>query len=129
MSWLSFLVPLWGLMALIAVPIVLLYILRQKRPDLPIPSTILWSKALADMRASTPFQRLRRNLLLLLQLLILAALVITLMRPVIHAQAAQTEAGVIVIDATASMQTRDGAGEAGGESRLDRAKDEAKKLV
>jgi hypothetical protein len=126
MSWLSFLSPLWALMGLVAIPIILLYILRQKRPDMPISSTLLWSKTLADMRASTPFQKLRRHLLLLLQLLILAALVLTLMRPVVQAQASQSEAGVIVIDATASMQTHDGGA---AESRLDRAKIEAKALV
>ena len=126
MSWLSFLAPPWALLGLIAVPIILLYVLRQKRPDTPVSSTLLWSKTLADMRASTPFQKLRRNLLLLLQLLILAALVFTLMRPVVQAQASASEAGIIVIDATASMQTRDGGAD---ESRLDRAKIEAKALV
>lgn len=125
MSWPNFLAPWWGLMGLLALPLVALYLLRQKRPDVTISSTLLWSKALADMRASTPFQKLRRNLLLLLQLLILAALVLTLMRPVVQARAGQSRAGVIVIDATASMQTTDD----GGPSRLDRAKDEAKKLV
>ena len=126
MSWPNFLAPGWALMGLIAVPIILLYVLRQKRPDMPISSTLLWSKTLADMRASTPWQKLRRNLLLFLQLLILAALVFTLMRPVVQAQAGQSKAGVIVIDATASMQTRDGGAD---ESRLDRAKSRRWKLV
>src|SRR3954470_11600939 len=123
MFGISFLAPAWGWLGLLAVPIVLLYVLRQKRPDVAVSSTLLWSKALADMRASTPFQKLRRNLLLLLQLLILAALVLTLMRPIIQASASQTQAGVIVIDATASMQAHDGGA---AESRLDRAKVEAK---
>ncbi len=122
----NFLSPAYGFLALLAVPIILLYLLRQRRPDLKISSTLLWSKTLADMRASTPFQKLRRNLLLLLQLLILAALVLTLMRPVAQAKASQSRAGVIVIDATASMQTHD---DAATESRLDRAKAEARKLV
>ncbi len=78
------------------------------------------------MRASTPFQKLRRNLLLLLQLLVLAALVFTLMRPIIQAQASTSQANVIVIDATASMQTHD---EGATESRLDRAKIQARSLV
>lgn len=125
MNWLNFLTPWWGLLALAAVPLVLLYLLRQRRPDQPISSTLLWSKTLADMRASHPFQKLRRNLLLLLQLLILAALVLSRMRPVVQAQAARSLAGVIVIDATASMQATDN----GGPSRLDRAKDEARKII
>jgi Ca-activated chloride channel family protein len=127
MSWPNFLVPAWGWMGLLALPLVALYLLRQKRPDLTISSTLLWSRALADMRASTPFQKLRRNLLLLLQLLILAALVLALMRPVVQASAGQSKAGVLVIDATASMQTSDGGG--GGVTRIEHAKAEATKLV
>lgn len=125
MNWLNFLTPWWGLLALAAVPLVLLYLLRQRRPDQPISSTLLWSKTLSDMRASHPFQKLRRNLLLLLQLLILAALVLSRMRPVVQAEATRSLAGVIVIDATASMQATDD----GGVSRLDRAKEEARKIV
>lgn len=121
----SFLSPWWGLLGLLAIPIVLLYVLRQRRPDTPVSSTLLWSKALADMRASTPWQRLRRNLLLLLQLLILAACVFMAMRPVIQSQATQSTVGVIVIDATASMQATDH----GGASRFDRAREEVRKLV
>jgi hypothetical protein len=127
MSLPTFLTPIWGLMGLLAIPLVVLYLLRQRRPDLRVSSTLLWSRTLADMQASTPFQKLRRNLLLLLQLLILAALVFTLMRPVVQARAGQSKAGVIVIDATASMQSHDG--DAGGVTRLERAKTEAKKLV
>jgi hypothetical protein len=113
-------------MGLLALPLIALYLLRQKRPDLTISSTLLWSRALADMRASTPFQKLRRNLLLLLQLFILAALVLALMRPVVRANATQSKAGVLVIDATASMTATDGGEDL---SRLDRAKTEALKLV
>ncbi|HVX84788.1 MAG TPA: BatA domain-containing protein, partial [Phycisphaerae bacterium] len=127
MNWPSFLAPEWGWLGLLAAPLVALYLLRQRRADVRVSSTLLWSKTLADMQASSPFQKLRRNLLLLLQLLILAALVLTLMRPVVQAKASQSRAGVIVIDATASMQTRDGG--PNGETRLERAKAEAKKLV
>jgi len=122
----NFLSPWWGLAGLIAIPLIALYLLRQKRPDMVISSTLLWTKALSDMRASTPFQKLRRNLLLLLQLLVLAALVFALMRPVIQAKATSGVAGVIVIDAKATMQTTDNGGQS---SRLDRAKEQATTLV
>jgi hypothetical protein len=125
MTWPTFLAPWWGLLGLLAIPIIALYLLRQKRPDMPTSSTLLWSKALSDMRASTPFQKLRRHLLLLIQLLILAALVFARMRPVIQAHADRSLAGVIVIDATASMQATDD----GGPSRLDQAKAQANTLV
>lgn len=131
-TWPTFLAPQWAWLGLLAVPIILLYILRQKRPDTPVSSTLLWSKALSDMRASTPWQKLRRNLLLFLQLLLLAAIVLTLMRPVIRAKATQTLASVVVIDATASMQTQDGEAPAEGKppvTRFDKALEETRKLI
>ena len=50
MSWPNFLAPAWGWMGLLALPLIALYLLRQKRPDMAVSSTLLWSKALADMR-------------------------------------------------------------------------------
>ena len=41
----------------------------------------VWQKLLRDREANAPWQKLRRNLLLILQLLILAALVFALARP------------------------------------------------
>lgn len=132
MRW--FLNPYWALLGLLLVPLVLLYLLRQKRPNERVSSTLLWSKALADLRASQPFQRFRRSLLLLLQIVALAALVLALMRPVLQGQARQATAGVLVISAGASMQVTDhkvgGAGErGGGPTRLELAKIQAHRLV
>ena len=127
MSALNFLTPTWAWMALIALPIPGGFISSAKNgPTRRSPPRCFGPGQLADMRASTPFQKLRRNLLLFLQLLLLAVLVFALMRPILQSTASQTQAGVIVIDATASMQTRDGGAD---ETRLDRAKTEARALV
>ncbi|MFO7323547.1 MAG: BatA domain-containing protein, partial [Chloroflexota bacterium] len=77
----SFLTPLALIGGLLAIPILLLYMLRLRRREIPVSSTYLWQQLLLDREANTPWQRLRRNLLLLLQLLILALLVLALARP------------------------------------------------
>ena len=49
--------------------IVLLYFLRLKRKPSPVPSTFLWKKSIEDLHVNRLLQWLRRNVLLLLQLL------------------------------------------------------------
>jgi len=113
---------LWFL--LFAVPIVLLYMLKMRRKERPISSTLLWSQVLQDIRANTPFQKLRRNLLLILQLLILALLVGALLRILIKAQARKGRSIVLILDCSASMLSEEEEGR-----RFSRARSEALELV
>ena len=65
----NFLNPLaFWLLGLVPV-IVLLYLLKLKRKPRVVSSTLLWFRAVQDLEANAPFQRLRKNLLLFLQLL------------------------------------------------------------
>jgi Ca-activated chloride channel family protein len=114
---------LWWL--LLGVIIVFFYLLKLKRRRTVVPSVLLWKRALEEMEANAPFKKLRRSLLLLLQLLALAALVFTLARPLVVTRALASGSTVIVIDSTASMRARDE--EAG--SRLDRAKQLARDMI
>jgi Ca-activated chloride channel family protein len=120
------LIPVALALLALAVPIVLFYMLRLRREDLPVPSSLLWRRALQDRAANAPWQRLRRNLLLLLQLLLLALLVFSLARPFISTESLVTGNVVVVLDASASMKAID---EEGGVTRFDRARREAYGLV
>lgn len=114
---------LWWL--LLGAIIVFFYLLKLKRKRAVVPSVLLWKRALEEMEANAPFKKLRRSLLLLLQLLALAALVFTLARPLVVTRALASGSTVIVIDSTASMRARD---EDAG-SRLDRAKQLARDMI
>jgi len=107
LSSLSFLTPLALALAALAVPIVLLYMLRLRRTETPISSTFLWQQLVRDREANAPWQRLRPNLLLLLQLLILAALVLALARPFVEVKTISTGRIVLLLDASASMAATD----------------------
>ena len=61
--------PLLGLLALLAVPIILLmYLLKQKYKEKQVPSLYLWEKVLTQTKAQEPWQKLRKNLLMFLQI-------------------------------------------------------------
>src|SRR5690606_2966970 len=96
----AFLAPLALLLGLPAVPIVVLYMLRLRRREVLVSSTLLWRKLLRDREANAPWQRLRRNLLLLLQLLILAALVLALSRPFLPTPSVVSGSVVVLLDAS-----------------------------
>jgi len=103
----NFLTPLALTFAALSIPILILYMLKLRRRDVLVSSTLLWQRLLRDREANVPWQRLRRNLLLLLQLLILALLTLALARPFVPAPAIVSGSVVVLLDASASMQARD----------------------
>ena len=104
----SFVAPLALILGFLAIPIILLYTLRLRRREQAISSTLLWRALVRDQSANAPWQRLRRNIFLFLQLLILAALVLALARPYI--MSADPVAGhvFVLLAASASMTATDG---------------------
>lgn len=95
------------MLGLLAGPIIILYMLRLRRREVMVSSTLLWQKLLRDREANAPWQKLRRNLLLILQLIILAALVFALARPFLPSPAIISGSVVVLLDASASMQATD----------------------
>ncbi|GAB4574470.1 MAG: BatA and WFA domain-containing protein [Anaerolineae bacterium] len=103
----AFLAPLALILGLLAIPIILLYMLRLRRRETEVSSTYLWRQLLQDREANAPWQRLRRNILLVLQLLTLAALVLALMRPFAPVPTITTGQIALLLDASASMNATD----------------------
>ncbi len=103
----GFAAPLALALGLLAVPIVLLYLLKPRREQVRVPSTLLWRRVTEEMQANAPWQRLRRNLLLLLQLLALALLVLALARPLVRSAGAPGGDLVVVLDTSQSMAATD----------------------
>lgn len=126
MTWLTPILA--GAAAAVAIPaLLILYFLKLRRREVEISTTLLWKKAIEDLRANAPFQRLRRNILLVLQMLALIAALLAVAQPELRANLGAGERTVILIDRSASMSARDGAQP--GETRLDQAKREAKAFV
>src|SRR5213596_1729607 len=87
---------LWWL--LLGAIIVFFYLLKLKRTRAVVPSVLFWKRALEAVDANASFKKLKRSLLLLLQLLALFALVFTLARPLVVTRALASGSTVIVID-------------------------------
>ncbi|HYE78249.1 MAG TPA: BatA and WFA domain-containing protein [bacterium] len=120
----SFLNPL-GAIFLATLPVILgLYILRLKRKEVTVSTTLFWRQVLEDVEANTPFQKLRYSHLLLVQLLIASLLVLALMNPAIVYPATAGLDTVFVVDTSASMAAEDGA-----PSRLETVKKELRKII
>ena len=54
---------------------------KLKRHPVEVPSTVLWHKSIEDLHVNSIWQRLRNNLLLWLQLLLILLLAMALFRP------------------------------------------------
>jgi Ca-activated chloride channel family protein len=96
---------LWWL-ALIPL-VILFYMLRARREARSVPSTLLWERATRDLVARLPMRRLERSLLLLLQILAVAAVALALARPSLALPGLAGNAVVLVIKTGASMQATD----------------------
>jgi hypothetical protein len=111
---------------LFAVPplMILLYFLRLRRKPIAVASTYLWKKSIEDLHVNRLMQWLRRNVLLLLQLLAVLALIYAVLGPRLHGRLLGGKHYILVVDNSASMSATDVK-----PSRLDWAKGEALKEI
>jgi VWA domain-containing protein/aerotolerance regulator-like protein len=122
------LLSLWtaGIVAAIAIPLLLLlYFLKLRRQERKVSSTLLWKKAIQDLQVNAPFQKLRRNLLLFLQLLILGAVLFGIANPIANLMRRPERNIILLVDRSGSMRTV----EADGRTRLEHAQDAAVQFV
>ncbi len=115
-----------GWLALLLPAIAIMYFLKLRRQEQPISSVLLWRRSVHDLRVNSPFRWLRRNLLLLLQLLIATFIILALARPYTQLTRAAGRRAALILDCSASMATRDGEG---GRTRFAAAREEAYRLI
>jgi len=97
-----------ALLGLLFVPAVIaMYLLKLRRDEAVVPSTLLWTRLVADIEANAPWQKLRRSLLLLLQLLLVIALAFLAARPFLERPAGLARDIVLIMDTSASMAATD----------------------
>jgi Ca-activated chloride channel family protein len=107
-----------ALVGLAFVPLVVAFwMLKLRRTERTVSSTLLWQRFGEDLQANAPWQRLRRSFLLLLQLLLVILLALLAAQPFLERPATLARDLVVVIDASASMAATDVA-----PSRLEAAK-------
>ncbi len=125
MSWINML-SWWQWLIMAAVPplIVMLYFLKLRRMPVTVPSTYLWKRTIEDLHVNSIWQRLRKNLLLLLQLLIVLALILACLRPGFRGENKLGNRSIFMIDNSCSMRATDIS-----PSRLALAKEEVAQLV
>jgi hypothetical protein len=112
----------WALLALVPPAIVALYFLKLRRQPLEVPSTYLWKRSIEDLHVNSLWQRLRQNLLMFLQLLLVALAMLALLRPGWEGTKLDGDRFIFLVDNSASMSSTD---VAEAKNRLE----ESKKLV
>src|SRR5690606_19694384 len=126
MNWLpGITTPLAAWLFALLVPLVVFYFLKLKRTRVEIPSLALWLSVIQDQRVNSPFQKFKRNLLLLLQMAVLCLLALAAMQPFIRGSAQQASYLPILIDCSASMASTD----AEGRTRLDLVKQQVREII
>ena len=106
----SILLPL-GLLGLIGIAVlILIYILKPNYQQKLVSSTYIWELSLKYRKKKIPVSRLRNLIILICQLLIIAACAMILAQPVIRAEEMESNERIAVIDASAGMLASDGGG-------------------
>lgn len=120
----TLLAPLGLLAGLLALPVIALHVLRPRREREMVSSTYLWRDVEEPVAPSRPWQRLRWNIPLLLQLLLVALLAFVLAHPVRTSATTLADHTVFVVDTSASMLASDG-----DPDRLELAKQRVRDLL
>ncbi|MBN2374861.1 MAG: VWA domain-containing protein [Sedimentisphaerales bacterium] len=123
MQWLTPTIALYA--ASVAIPLLLLmYFLKLKRQQHFVSSTLLWKRAVQDLQVNAPFQKIRRNILLLLQMLAILAVLLALAGPLLSLNTTTADRHVLLIDRSASMKTIENQ-----TTRLELAKKQARNYI
>lgn len=120
----NFLNPLSFLLSILLPIIIVMYLLRLRRPQQVVSSTFLWQRLVRDVEANAPWQKLQRNIILILQLLFLVSIIFALANPFLWSKGIGGSSMIIIIDTSASMAATDIE-----PSRIEAAKQQAQSLA
>ena len=112
---------LWPICFLLFIPvIILIYMLKQKAKKVEISSNMLWKEVYKNLEATTPWEKLKFQWLMVLQIILIILFVLSLMSPFILSENKKTSSLILVIDNSASMNAI-----YDEETRLEQAKEDA----
>lgn len=116
----------WPLALILFIPgIIILYMLKQKAKEYPFSSSILWKEVYHNVEATKPWEKLKKNILMYLQILALVVLIFALMAPYLRSGGRAYDKVLILVDNSASM----GAMYENKHTRLQEAIDQCKDYV
>lgn len=104
--------------------LIIIHILKPKPRPVDVTNLFLWNEVLKERSYNLSFERLKKNLPLMLQILIVILAALALAKPTWTYWTAKKGNLVLVIDTSASMKTKSGSG-----IRFDRARQKALQLV
>ncbi|MBR4581256.1 MAG: BatA and WFA domain-containing protein, partial [Lachnospiraceae bacterium] len=112
----------WPLALLALVPVIIfMYLLKQKAEKKEVPSLFLWKETYHNVEANTPWEKLKKNWLMILQIILFLILIFCLMGPYLLNLGRSTDHVVVVVDNSGSINTL----YEGEKTRMDRAVSEA----
>lgn len=95
---------LWPLWFLLLIPVIIIFwLLKQKAYDYPFSSILLWKEAWKNQDKATPWERLKNNLLMYLQILAVVVLVFAMTSPHIPTKQMNFDKVILAIDISGSM--------------------------
>ena len=106
------------------VPVILLYLLKQRRRRVEVSTLMFWDKILRDEQTVTSLTKLKKLLSLLLQLLFITLLALAVARPLVSGKLTGARRVVLLVDTSASMLVSEG-----GQTRFELARQKAREVV
>ncbi|MBT8363513.1 MAG: BatA and WFA domain-containing protein, partial [Deltaproteobacteria bacterium] len=115
----------YGFLTLGFIPIlIIIHTLKPKPRQIQVTNLFMWQEAVRESSSHLTFERLRRNLPLILQILVVILAALALAKPSWTYLALKKGNMILVIDTSASMKTRSGSG-----TRFDQARKKALELI
>jgi hypothetical protein len=119
-----FAAPLALLFLGLFIPVILLYLLKQRRRRIEVSTLMFWDKILRDEQTVTSLSKLKKLLSLLLQLLFIALLAFAIARPLLSGKLTGARRIILFVDISASMLVQEG-----NQTRFDLARQKAASVV